>query len=58
VQAEKNIARVIAVKERVFIIGLSPIELLIELILRAARTPRCAGEGELVFGLAEHGQIL
>jgi hypothetical protein len=38
VQAEKNTARVIAAKEPVFIIGLSPVALLIELILRAART--------------------
>jgi hypothetical protein len=58
VQAEKNTARVIAAKELVFNIGLSPVELLIELILRAARTQRCAGEGELVFGLTEHGGIL
>jgi hypothetical protein len=28
------------------------------LLLRAARTPGCAGEGELVLGLTEHGGIL
>jgi hypothetical protein len=53
-----NIAKVITAKEIVFTIGLSPIELLIELILRAARTQRCAGEGELIFGLTNHGPML
>jgi hypothetical protein len=28
------------------------------LLFRAARTQRCAGEGELFFGLTEHGVIL
>jgi hypothetical protein len=28
------------------------------LLLRAARTQRCAGEGELVFGLTEHDATL
>jgi hypothetical protein len=47
---EVNIAKVITAKEIAFNIGLSPIELLIELILRAARIQRCAGEGELIWG--------
>jgi hypothetical protein len=58
VQAEKNIARVIAAKEPVFIIELSPFELLTELTLRAAHTQRSAGEEELVFILTKHGEIL
>ena len=58
VPAEKNIARVIAAKELVLVIGLSPVELLLELILRAVRTQRCAGEGELVFDLTKHGENL
>jgi hypothetical protein len=48
---EVNIAKVITAKEIVFNIGLSPVELLIELILRVTRTQRCAGEGEFIFGL-------
>jgi hypothetical protein len=50
-----KIARVITAREIVFTIGLSPVELLIELILRAARTQRCSGEEELIFGLTNHG---
>jgi hypothetical protein len=53
-----NIAKVITAKEIVFNIGLSPVELLIGLILRAARIQRCAGEGELIFGLTSHGPML
>ena len=45
---EVNIAKVITAKEIVFTIGLSPIELLIGLILRAVRTQHCSSEGELI----------
>jgi hypothetical protein len=61
---EVNMAKVITAKEmaftkdRVFIMGLFPVELLIELILLAARTQRCAGEGELMFGFTNHGPML
>jgi hypothetical protein len=61
---EVNMAKVITAKEmvftkdRVFNIGLFPFDLLIELILRAARTQRCAGEGELIFGLTNHDPML
>ena len=61
---EVNIAKVIAAKEMVFTkeivfnIGLFPIELLVELILCAARTQPCAGGGELIFGLTNHGPML
>lgn len=55
---EVNTAKIITAKEIVFTIGLSSIELLIGLILRAARTQRCAGEGELIFGLTNHGSML
>ncbi|MGA2852702.1 MAG: hypothetical protein ABSE90_01020 [Verrucomicrobiota bacterium] len=61
---EVNMAKEITAKEMVFtkdmvfIIGLFPVELLIELILRAARTQCRAGEGELIFGLTNHGPML
>jgi hypothetical protein len=61
---EVNMAKIITAKEMVFTkemvfnIGLFPVELLIELILRAARTQRCAGEGELMFGFTNHGPML
>ena len=46
---EVNIAKVITVKEKVFTIGLSPVELLIEWIVRTARTQRRSSEEELIF---------
>jgi hypothetical protein len=55
---EVNIAKVITAKEIAFNIDLSPIELLIELILRAARTQRCASEEEFVLGTTNHGPML
>ena len=55
---EVNMAKVITAKEIVFNIGLSSVGLLIELILRAARTQRCADEGGLIIGLTNHGPML
>ena len=55
---EVNIAKAITAKEIVFTIGLSPIELLIGLLLCATRTQRCVDEGELIFGLTNHGRML
>jgi hypothetical protein len=42
---EVNMAKVITAKEMVFNIGSFPIELLVALILRAARTQRCPVRG-------------